>query len=101
MTHSLDLVEAPEAVREYFAALGIGPGDRIYLRKLPRIIIADLAHERIRGGQSVRKLAIQFSRHPKTISRRLKRLGLPTRSPRISLRAQASTSPATGGRDHA
>lgn len=80
MSHSLVWDELPETVRQWLAAAGIRPGDRIYLCKL-RVLTDSTLASRLREyrgeGQdtaaAVRTIAELFARQPKTIRRRLRR----------------------------
>jgi hypothetical protein len=81
LQHSLDWDDLPEPVRGYFEALQIGPGERIYLRKIAKLTDCDLAtaagqHDWLRTEQQtvVQALAARFSRGRRTIRRRLKSL---------------------------
>ena len=81
MARSLCLEDFTDSQRRTFEELGLGPGQRFYIRKTRRLSDTELDDERRRqlrlevdARDLHRSLAQLFDRNPKTIARRLRSL---------------------------
>lgn len=75
---SISFYELTDAQRQTFTELGIGPGDRVYVKKLRPLSNQALAAahaQHVERGlthpRAAYALATEFERHPKTITRHL------------------------------